>query len=81
VITVIVAIISALAVLILAVLLGVVALGIHREPADTELRRKAPSRTAHAARRLVGVYVRRPDEEAKGKREACLAGHRDGDSR
>jgi hypothetical protein len=78
--TAIVAIVSTLAVLlILAILLGVVVLGIRQEPTDAELRRKAPGRTSHAVRRLLGVYVRRPDEEAEGEREACLAGHREGD--
>lgn len=75
--TLIVTIVSAIAVLmlILAILLGVVVLGIRREPADTELRPKAPSLTSHIVRRLLGVYVRRPDDETEGEREACLAGH------
>jgi uncharacterized membrane protein YdfJ with MMPL/SSD domain len=81
--TVILATVSALAVLvlILAILLVLVVLGIRQEPTDTELRHKAPSRTSQAVRRLLGVYVRRPDEEAEGKREACLAGHRERDGR
>lgn len=81
--TVIVPTVSALAVLvlILVVLLGVVAFGIHREPTDAELRHMAPSRMSRAARCLIGVYVRRPVEEAEGEHEACLAGHREGEGR
>jgi hypothetical protein len=77
--TAIVAIVSAIAglIFILAVLFGVV-LGIRREPTDAELRHKAPSRTSQAVRRLLGVYVRRPDKKPEGEREACLAGHREG---
>jgi hypothetical protein len=79
--TTIVAIVTALAafILILAILLGAVVLGIHREPADAELRHRAPSRTSHVARRLLGVYVRRPDDQDEAEREACLAGHSPGD--
>ena len=79
--TAIVAIVSALAALILAVLLGVVVLGIRREPTDTELGHRASSRTSQAVRRLLGVYVRRPDKGTEGEREACLAGRREGDRR
>jgi hypothetical protein len=67
--TAIVAIVSALAALILAltVLFGVVVLGIRREPTDAELRRMAPSLTSQAVRRLLGVYARRPEPSSEGR--------------
>lgn len=79
--TAIVAIVSALAVLvlILAILLGVVVLGIRQEPTNAELRHRAPSRTSEAVRRLLGVHVRRPEDADDEDREACLTGHREGD--
>src|SRR5579864_1008353 len=42
-------------------LFAVVVAGIHQEPPAAELTSRAPSRIASLARRLVGVYVRRPD--------------------
>ena len=55
------------------ILLAVVATGIRREPPHAELSSRAPSLTAVLARRLAGVYVRRPDPpENVG---AYLAGH------
>jgi hypothetical protein len=74
-ITAIAVIISALAALtlILVTLLVVVTLGIRREPADVELKPRAPGLTSHAVRRLLGVYVRRPDQSGQ-QRQACLTG-------
>ena len=46
--------------LVLAVLAVVVA-GIRQEPSTQELTRQAPRLIATLARRLLGVYVRRPD--------------------
>jgi hypothetical protein len=57
------------AILILAVaamglvllVLAVVIVGTRQEPSTQELSRQAPSVIAGLARRLLGVYVRRPD--------------------
>jgi K+-sensing histidine kinase KdpD len=46
--------------LVLAVL-AVVVVGIRQEPSSQELTRQAPRLMAKMTRRLVGVYVRRPD--------------------
>jgi hypothetical protein len=46
--------------LVLAVL-GVVVVGIRQEPSSQELPGQAPRLMAKITRRLVGVYVRRPD--------------------
>jgi hypothetical protein len=72
---VIVSILLAVAALILflTILLGVVVLGIRREPANAELTKRAPTIASYLTRRLLGVYVRRPDDT--DEREACLAGH------
>ena len=43
------------------VVLAVVIVGIRQEPSAQELTRQAPSVLARFARRLLGVYVRRPD--------------------
>ncbi len=43
------------------VVLAVVVVGIRLEPSAQELTRHAPSLMARLARRLLGVYVRRPD--------------------
>jgi hypothetical protein len=43
------------------VVLAVVVVGIRLEPSAQELTRQAPSLIATLARRLLGVYVRRPD--------------------
>jgi hypothetical protein len=59
------------------VLLAVVAVGIHREPPSAELSTRAPSLTAGLARRMVGLYICRPDPptESVGTRDTCLTGH------
>ena len=43
------------------VVLAVVVAGIRQEPPAQELTRQAPRLVATLARRLLGVYVRRPD--------------------
>jgi hypothetical protein len=43
------------------VVLAVVVAGIRQEPSAQELTRQAPRLTARLTRRLLGVYVRRPD--------------------
>ncbi len=45
------------------VVLAVVVVGIRLEPSAQELTRQAPSLMARLARRLLGVYVRRPDRD------------------
>ncbi len=62
---------------LVVILLAVVVAGIHREPAAAELTRRAPCRMASLARRMVGVYVRRPDPAADNAdtRDACPVGH------
>jgi hypothetical protein len=43
------------------VVLAVVVVGIRQEPSAQELTRQAPGLMAGLTRRLLGVYVRRPD--------------------
>ena len=58
------------------ILLGIVVAGIRRESSAAELSSRAPSLVAGLTRRMVGVYVRRPDPSADADRsDACLAGH------
>ena len=52
--------VGAVMVLVL-VLLAVVVIGIRQEPSEDELRRQAPSLMAALVRRVLGVYVRKPD--------------------
>jgi hypothetical protein len=61
---------------LVVVLLAVVVAGIHREPSTTELTNRASSQIASLARRLIGVYVRRPDSTADNAdtRDVCLVG-------
>jgi hypothetical protein len=60
-------------------LLAVVAVGIHREPPSAELSSRAPSLTAGLARRMAGLYIRRPDPaESAGTRDTCLTGRATG---
>ena len=64
--------IGAVMVLVL-VLLAVVVIGMRQEPSEDELRRQAPSLMAALVRRVLGVYVRKPDprlDERHG--EPCL---------
>jgi hypothetical protein len=66
----------AIAVLVV-ILLAVVVAGIHREPSAAELTSRAPSQMASLARRMVGVYVRRPGPAADNADtwNACPVGH------
>ena len=61
--------------LIVALLLAMVVAGIRQEPADAEMTSRAPGASAALARRLLGVYVRRPDaQDVDGHRCSCLTG-------
>ncbi len=65
-------------------LLVVVVAGIRREPHAAELSSRPPGVISAMARRLTGVYVRRPDDaadDADSRRDACLAGHGDREGR
>jgi hypothetical protein len=53
--------VGAVMVLVL-ILLAVVVVGIRQEPPTDELTRQAPSLIAALVRRLLGVYVRKPDQ-------------------
>lgn len=57
----IVLIIAAAAMGVVLVALAVVVVGMRLEPSAQELTRQAPSPMARLARRVLGVYVRRPD--------------------
>jgi hypothetical protein len=52
------------AVALVLILLAVVVVGIRQEPRGTELGNMAPSLVAVMARRLTGLYVRRPTPTA-----------------
>lgn len=63
--------------LILVALLVVVVVGIRQEPSTAELRSQPPTRLAALVRRVHGVSVRRPDQQAKDdgrKPESCFVG-------
>jgi hypothetical protein len=60
--TILILAVGVLMVLVL-VLLGVVVFGIRQEPPAGELTTKAPSLMAAMVRRLLGVYVRKPDPQ------------------
>jgi hypothetical protein len=66
-------------------LLAVVVAGIRREPPAAALSSSPRGAISAIARRLTGVYVRRPDpatDDAESRRGACLAGHgAEGESR
>jgi hypothetical protein len=71
--TVLVVTVGAVIVLVLA-LLVIVVLGIRQEPPNKEFSIQAPSLFAAMVRRLLGVYVRKPDphlDERHG--EPCLS--------
>lgn len=81
---------TALIILVVAVsglvliLLGVVVVGIRREPPSAELSSCPPSLISAITRRLIGVCVRKPDtttDNADSQRDACLTGHGDGEGR
>ena len=55
------------------ILLAVVVAGIRREPPAAELNSRPPSVISAIARRLTGVYVRRPDtDEVDNQPDPCL---------
>jgi hypothetical protein len=59
------------------ILLAVVVAGIRREPSAAELSSRPPSVISAMTRRLIGVYVRRPDpadDDTDDPLDACLAG-------
>jgi hypothetical protein len=59
--------------MLVVVLLAIVVIGMRQEPPTDELNMQAPSLFAALVRRLVGVYVRKPDphfDERHG--EPCL---------
>ena len=82
--TALISLVLAVSALVL-ILLGVVVAGIRREPPAAELSSRPPSLISAMARRLIGVYVRRPDpatDDADDPLDACLAGRDvEGDSR
>ena len=49
------------AMVLVLVLLAIVVIGIRQEPPTDELNRQAPSLLAALIRRVLGVYVRKPD--------------------
>ncbi len=66
------------------ILLAVVVASIRREPSAAELSSRPPSLISAITRRLIGVYVRKPDmatNDADSQRDACLAGQGDGEGR
>lgn len=55
------------------ILLAVVVAGIRREPPAAELNSRPPSAISAMARRLTGVYVRRPDtDDVDNQPDPCL---------
>jgi len=50
------------AMMLVLVVLAVVVVGIKQEPSAQELSSRAPSATTAWVRRLIGVYVRKPDQ-------------------
>jgi hypothetical protein len=54
-------ILAAAAMGLVVAVLAVVVIGIRQEPSAQELTRHPPRRIAKLARRMLGVYVRRPD--------------------
>ena len=47
-----------------AILLAIVVIGVRHEPQTEELSEQAPSLIAASVRRLLGLYVRKPDSPA-----------------
>jgi hypothetical protein len=52
---------------LVAVLLAIVVIGVRHEPQTEELSEQAPSLIAAFVRRLLGLYVRKPDSPAVWK--------------
>jgi hypothetical protein len=72
--TILVLVVSAVMVLVL-VLLAVVVVGIKQEPPAEELKRQPPNVLTAWVRRMLGVYVRKPDQPRacdEGRGEPCL---------
>jgi len=70
--TVLISLVFAVGGLVL-VLLALVVTGIRREPPAAELNSRPPSVISAIARRLTGVYVRRPDTDNVGNQpDPCL---------
>ena len=58
---------------IVLILLAVVVIGMRQESSTAELRRQAPSLIAALVRRVLGVYVRKPDPSIDERNaEPCL---------
>jgi hypothetical protein len=73
--TALIVLVIAASALVLILLAGVV-VGSRREPPHAELSSRAPSLMAGLARRMTGVYVRRPDPTADADTpNSYLAGH------
>jgi hypothetical protein len=61
------------AMVLVLVLLAIVVIGIRQEPPTDELRRQAPNLMAALIRRVLGVYVRKPDPSLDERNdEPCL---------
>ncbi len=73
--TILIVVVGSLAILLVLLLL-IVAVGIRQEPSTQELSRQASSLMAAFVRRMLGVYVGRPDSppglDARGKGHASL---------
>jgi hypothetical protein len=62
--TILILVVGSLAILVVLLLL-IVVIGIRQEPSTEELSGQAPSLIAAFVRRLLGVYVRKPDSPPK----------------
>jgi len=71
--TAVIALVTAVAVLVLLLFVLVVA-GIHAEPPQEELRSHTTNPIAAMTRRLLGVYMRKPADSSPPRAD-CLAGH------
>ncbi len=59
--------------MLVLVLLAIVVIGMRQEPSEDELRRQAPTLVAALVRRVLGVYVRKPDLSLGDRNgEPCL---------
>ena len=75
--TVLILVVFAVVVLVL-ILLVIVVVAIRQEPRDAEMSNVAPSLIAVVVRRLLGVYLRRPDSpgrQADGERNGPTSTH------
>ena len=66
--TVLILVVFVVVALVLA-LLTIVVVAIRQEPRETEMKTVAPSLIAVVVRRLLGVYLRRPDPPADSRKE------------